>query len=164
MFLLGLCHAGLYEDNRQLMGDGQVNPAAMYSSAPFSCECKEVCCVSGSDGSRGGLAHHCFLGPDLIPVCPVCVGRTWRRIPSWVHLLLCRNLGSSRGTENVLLSPQNLLEIQAYVSILHQIMQTAPQVPTGEGGIKEVRTEPRPLREAAEAHSPGLGALDRPGV
>ncbi|XP_004598228.2 filensin isoform X1 [Ochotona princeps] len=34
---------------------------------------------------------------------------------------------------------KNLLEIQAYVSILHQIMQTAPQVPTGEGGMKEER-------------------------
>lgn len=34
---------------------------------------------------------------------------------------------------------QNLLEIQTYISILQQIIQTAPQVTLVTGGMREVR-------------------------
>jgi hypothetical protein len=52
---------------------------------------------------------------------------------------------------------QNLLEIQTYISILQQIIQTAPPVSTIAGGIREVRRESKPvLGEVIPGPSPHI--------
>ena len=49
-------------------------------------------------------------------------------------------MGSSSFHENAFLPQQNLLEIQTYVSILQQIIQTTPQAAAITSGMREVRT------------------------
>lgn len=75
-----------------------------------------------------------------IVVCPVCDGGTCEKHSS----LGSPSTGGETQAAQLLMRmlsflQQNLLEIQTYVSILQQIVQTTPQVSAITSGMREVR-------------------------
>lgn len=71
---------------------------------------------------------------------PICDSGTCESIRPWGHLVLG---GETRAVQVLMrmisFLQQNLLEIQTYVSILQQIIQTTPQASAIAGGMWEVR-------------------------
>lgn len=64
----------------------------------------------------------------------------WQPIPALTGVVGEGVKVQSWGHTDALPAAQNLLEIQTYISILQQIVQTAPQVPAVTRGMREVST------------------------